>query len=133
MSKVRFAIPELRDLVRINEIYRKYHQDSFGLPSLDRSVTGGVAKLDDKIVAFGMVTTLIESILVLDLGESTRVKIEAIKVLMDRAIADSQEQGFGWMHMFVQDPHFAQILKKHYKAQVCSGEALVISLENHNG
>lgn len=121
---IRFRRTRGQDLDRVSEIYDKHHAGHFGLKP-ENIITKGVVEKDGRVVAFGMVQALSEAIMVLDLDESTRTKIESLSLLMENAIFDSASQGFDAVHVFVQDKSFAEILKRHHKFQVCAGEALV--------
>jgi len=116
------------DLPKIDEIYRKHHAEDFGLPSLQDSITHAVAHCGDEVIGFGMVARMVEAIMVLDLDLSKRDRAKMMRELMKVAIMDAKQAGFEYLHMFVSNPAFAQVLKKHYGAQACSGEALVIKL-----
>lgn len=123
-----FRRVKLSDLPIVDRIWRKFHKTGFGIPGRNHVVTQGVVESHGKVIAYGQVKAFCEAIMVLDLEEPTREKIEAVRKLMEIAIMDSTNTGYEQMHVFVQDPEFAKILKKHFGFQPCSGEALVLNL-----
>jgi hypothetical protein len=116
------------DLPLIDRIWKKHHKAGFGIPGASHIVTQGVVESGSNIIAYGQVKAFCEAILVLDLDAEQREKILAIRKLMEIAIMDSTKQGFEQLHVFVHNPEFAKILKKHFGFQPCSGEILVLNL-----
>lgn len=112
------------DAARVNEIYQKHHADHFGVDNKN-VITKGIVERDDRVVAFGMVRTIAEAIMVLDLDEPTKTKVRSLTYLLEGALFDAAASGFDSLHVFVQDKSFAEILKRHHGFQVCAGEALV--------
>jgi hypothetical protein len=125
---VIFRKLQVTHLPGIDRIWRMFHKGGFGIPNRNHLVTQGVVEKDGTVVAYGMVKQFAEAILVLDLDESTKAKVEAIRILMEVAIMDSTKQGVEQLHVFVQDPAFAEILKKHFGFVPCTGQALVLTL-----
>lgn len=121
---------EPRDLKRLLEIHEKYHKDSFEFPDLESAFAHIVLEKDGELVAFGMVRLLVESIMLLDLGLSTREKGDAVEQLLLEADFQASRHGFTQNHVFVQGP-FAEALVNHYGFRRCKGEALV--RETNNG
>jgi hypothetical protein len=116
------------DSLVIDGIYEKFHRDGFGIPSRTHLVTEGVAENESGVIAYGMVKLFCEAIMVLDLDQPDREKISAIRELMSVAIMDSTKLGAEQLHVFVQNPNFAEVLKKHFGFMPCKGEALVLNL-----
>jgi len=127
---VKFRPLKNSDLVRIDEIYRKHHQDNFGIPSLDYTLISGVAVDEkDEIIGFGMVKLWPEAIMVLDLDRSLREKSDAMHELMVVAINTVVDSPYDSLHAFVQDNGFSQLLKKHYGFKTCTGEAIYLEVK----
>lgn len=121
---IRFRRTRGEDAKVIGDIYDKHHAGNFGLTP-ENIVTKGVIEKDGRVIAFGMVRAMSEAIMVLDLDEPTKTRVEALRKLLENAIFDSASSGFDSIHVFVQDNSFAEILKRHHGFQVCAGEALV--------
>ena len=119
---------KLSDLPLIDRIWRKFHKSGFGIPGRANIVTQGVVEKDGIVLGYGQVKVFCEAIMVLDLDIPQRDKIDVIRKLMEIAIMDSTKTGYEQLHVFVQNPEFAKILKKHFGFQSCSGEALVLNL-----
>lgn len=118
------------DFQRIDEIYRDYHQDKFGLPNLDNAVTHAVVERDGKILGFGIVKLYAEAIMVLDLDESKIHRLKAMDKLMSEAYRGCDEIGLDQMHVFVQDPKLMTLLIQKYGFKIATGVALVKELSN---
>lgn len=117
------------DAGKINRIWISHHMDNFGIPRNDEHiVTQGVIEADGEAIAYGMVKLFAEAIMVLDLNASQRQKVEAMKLLMEAAVAEAKSKGLEQMHVFVKRPSLADILRKHFSFVDCSGDALVCRL-----
>lgn len=128
---MRFRATESKDLERIDEIYRAFHQDSFGIPSIKDSVGDGVVVSDsDEVIAFGMNRVLLEGILVLDWEASPRDKIQALKLLISESGISAKKVGIGEVHAFVQDPEFKRLLIKHFGYRPCIGDAIYMEVKH---
>ena len=117
------------DLTKVDELYRRFHQDSFGLPSLEYTTMAGVIESKDKLIACGMIRLIPEAIMVLDLSQSPRVRLEAINLLLlnsEFGVIGRQMDG---LHAFVQDTHFADLLKSRFGFSDVVGQALVRKVE----
>lgn len=75
----------MNDLERIDEIYRKFYADDYGLPSLDHTIGNGVIERSGEIIAFGMVRLFPEAIIVTDQDAVLRDRVGAIKLLLEEA------------------------------------------------
>lgn len=80
------------------------------------------------VKAFGMVKTLAEVVMLLDKDISVITKGRALDELIANAITVSSLHDYDQIHAFVQDEHFAKLLKKHYGFKNTKGEALVLSI-----
>lgn len=113
---------KVNDYPRIAEILE---QHDFELPD-GRAIVQAVIEEDDKIIAYGVTRVLAENVMILDKNCSDRQKYEAIKLLHERAIFGCESLGIRHLHAFVEDPHFVEILKKHYGYSDCVGKAIVL-------
>ena len=121
--------PESRDLQRIDEIWKKHHSTNFGVPNLNNTVTHAVVENEDgKVQAYGTVKLFAEAILYLDWDAPQREKIEALKELMLEAIRGTSDAQLEQLHVFVADPKFSALLKKHFGFKPATGEMLVLEV-----
>lgn len=105
---------KISDLPVIDRIWRKFHSSNFGLTNTSHTVTKGIIEKDGQVLAYGLVKLFGEAIIVLDLDKSKIDKVEALKALLEQAIIDCRKIGLEQLHVFVKDPSFAAILKKHF-------------------
>ncbi len=121
--------PNRGDLARIDEIWKKHHSESFGVPNLANTVTHAVVENEDgKVQAYGIVKLFAEAILFLDWDAPQRDKIEALKELMLEAIRGTSDAQLEQLHVFVADPKFSKLLKKHFGFKSTTGEMLVLEV-----
>jgi hypothetical protein len=121
---MRYRRATVKDEPKIRSIY-KQQEDSFDLPISASEVAGVAVDDDDTIVGFIMVRRIAETILVLDLERNKRDRISALQECFKGALFESRIAGIDQIHAFVQDPKFAELLKKHFSFQTCIGEALI--------
>lgn len=119
------------DYLRIDEIYRGYHQEKFALPNLDNTVTHAVIEKDEKIIGFGVVKLYAEAIAVLDLDESKLDRLHAMDKLFQEAFRGCDEIGLEQLHVFVQDPAMIRLLIQKYDFKIATGVALVKELASN--
>lgn len=119
---------KVTDLETIVKIHERFHKAGFTFPSQNNCINDGVVEIGDKIVAYGTVKLLAELILVLDLDETKRIKLDAFVKLLKVAIMDAREAKVEQLHCFVEDPNFASLLKKHFGFVPIPSEALVLNL-----
>lgn len=120
---------EISDTEAINEIYDKFHSGSFSIPPIEQNrISATVTNDDTKVIAFGAITLLAESVLVIDLDASIREKNFAIQQLLWTAIQGVTNLHMDGLHAFIQDPEFAKVLKKHFGFKTCKGEALYLGV-----
>jgi hypothetical protein len=118
-----------RDYQAVDDIYRKYHQDNFGIPNLNHTLRNVVYENDGgRIVGFGMLKLIPEAIMVLDLEATPREKKMALDNLIGHAILTASIHDYEHVHAFVQG-EFSDRLKKHYGFSKCEGEAIYLPTE----
>lgn len=91
-------------------------------------IDGVVADDNESVAAYGIVIPFAEAVFLPDLERSDRVKLTAMKLLLEQAILGTTGAGIRQLHCFIRDPNFAEIMKKHYNFKPCVGEALVLDL-----
>lgn len=119
-----------RDLEIINDIWRKYHSDSFGLPDINNNaithavVTNG----NDEVMGFGVVKVLAEAIMILELEESKEHRLEGLQLLMDEAIRACREAKISQLHVFVKDENLSRLLQRKYAFIPVKDQTLVLEI-----
>ena len=116
------------DLKQIDDIYRKYHEDDFFIPSLAHTITYASVKNNEKIVAFGMVKLFPEAILVMNKGASHREQVIAWRMLMNYAIPRTRAQGHRYLHATIHNQEYSNLLSKHYGFKVSDGKQITLEL-----
>lgn len=123
---IRYARPE--DETKIRRLYREHYNGEFDFPSRDNVVVQLVAENEDEILGYGLLKTLSEAFIVLNKSETGRKKIKALTELIEGAIFSADRMNIEQIHAFVEDPEFANILKKHFGFKTYVGEALVLDV-----
>lgn len=121
--RIRSVLPE--DTEAVERIFTQHHKDSFGIPK--KCFLDAIVSEEDKVIAYGAVTLLAEAVMVLDLDASLKEKDWALRQLIWQAIQGVSGKMDG-LHAFVQDPKFAELLKKHFGFRTCKGEALYLEI-----
>ena len=111
------------DLKQIEKIHSQFHEKNFTLPDVSKAYADAVVERDGQILGFGILRTITESIMILDLSLPQREKIETLSQLIKESIMMSQDDS---IHSFVENPTFEEVLKKHYGYKSCKGSALYL-------
>lgn len=93
------------------------------MPQIAEAYATAVVEQDGKILGFGMLRDITESIMILDLSLSARAKHDVLTELVKESIIRSHH---GIIHSFVENPTFDEVLKKHYGYRACKGAALCL-------
>ena len=104
---------------------RDHYHPTLGLPSRKRAIIEGVVEKEGRTVAYGVVSTFAEAVLVMDMNISTRDKLWVIRELMHGAIMGTRIRDLDELHVAAEDPKWAGILKQRFGFSHRSGEALV--------
>lgn len=120
-------IRDLRDEDN-EEVTAILKQHNFEYPKTSPIITQAVVQEGLNVIAYGAVRLIAEEVMILDRGCSNRQKSQVLQLLHKRGIEDSHAAGFDQLHAFVQDPHFIDVLKKHYGYRECKGKAIVMIL-----
>jgi hypothetical protein len=115
----------LSDVLSISLVWERYFRGLFGLPSRDNVVADAVVELDERVIAYGTIKNYYEVIMVLDHSLPIRDKVNAVKMLMQKAEYEAKLAGIEQLQLFVQDDSFKNILEKHFGFTVCGGTAMV--------
>ena len=90
--------------------------------------SGVVVDESDRVVAFGGIKPIYEVVFIVDLDRSKRDRIEAIRQLLPFGKSRSAQKGVEHWHVFVSEPEFIEVLKKHFGFKKCEGDALILEL-----
>ena len=117
------VIRELRydDIKEIDDLYKRFYQQDFYLPSLANTITHAVVEDDSGILGFGEVKIFAEAIMVLDMNAKASKRALAMRALMFKAIEDCKNSGVEQLHTSVLNGEFAGILRKHYEFENVKG------------
>lgn len=123
-------IRELRlsDLVQIDQFWQRDHKGIRGIPSRENIITDAVVE-NGRILGYGQVKVFGEALLFLNQNASQFEKAKTFKLLMDKAIDDSQKLNLETMHVGIDNDHFESILREKYKFDD-RGKVLYLGLEN---
>lgn len=124
-----FRYTKESDVDEIDRIWKTFYSNEFSLPDLSNTIIHGVVETDKGITGFGMVKLMAEGLLILDQSVSDKVKMATLKELMIAQRVGVSKTNLTQIHAFVQDPRFANILKKHYGYTDAVGKALVLEVD----
>lgn len=111
------AIKSLRD---------HFHPDVL-LPPRNGRIIEGVIEEEGKLIAYGVVATFAEAVLVMDLEQSLRKKYDIVRILMNGAIMAVRLKDIGELHVTATDPKWAGVLERLYGFKSKTG-ALVLEV-----
>lgn len=114
-------VPELRELCN------KYSHAGFDLPKKNNIFADAVIEHDGKVVAYGILKLIAEAILVLDHSLPTKIRGEALTLLIQEAVKEASKKKLLEVQA-VCEPKFANVIKKHYGFQKLVGETLILDL-----
>jgi hypothetical protein len=83
---------------------------------------------DNKIITVGGVRTIAEVTLMTDKSHPVRVRINALKEVLNASKFIAKEFNFDWLHAVTDDPTWANQMKHH--GFLARGEALEIHVED---
>jgi len=117
------------DLPKIDSFWQKYHKGIRGIPERKYLVTEAVVENDDQIVGYGHLRFFAEALLFLNRDASKFQQTKALKLLMEKAIADSRLAGLDAINVGTDDVQFEMLLRSHYKL-TDRGTVLSLGLDN---
>jgi len=119
---------EESDYPTVEEIFERCHKNKpYDIPSIKHSTDEQVAvDATGRVVAFGVITTFAEGSLVLDKDVGYKDRVLAAKKLIQKSIESATDSGMERLYLIADTPEYAEVLKKHFGAQSCAGELLVI-------
>jgi hypothetical protein len=116
------------DLKKVDELWRKHHQNQFSLPSLHPSIITCVIEDEKGMIAFGNLKVFAETIMVMDHDRSAIVRAKAFREIMPVAIMGAQKIGISEIHAVTQDSSFGDVLRKHFGFSDVLGEHLKLEV-----
>lgn len=87
----------------------------------------GVIEKDSSIVAYGVVATFAEAVMVMNLDLSLRERYDIVHTLMDGAIMGTRTKDVVELHVTVTDPKWGKVLERQYGFKPVVG-ALVLEV-----
>ena len=121
-----FRPVSVADLAKIEKIHEDHHKGGFPLPDLRTALFSGVAAdLTGDVKALVVVRNIAEAIMILDTDRPRKELVASLRSVIENALFGSFINHVDMVHVFVQDPKFSEILKKHFGFRTCKGEALV--------
>lgn len=120
---------KITDLEKIDNLYNKYYNNEFGLPSIHNSLTAVIAEEDNEFIAFGMMSLVPELIMVMDKKCSLRNKSMALKKLIEHGIIIAKNNQFNQLVASTNDINYSNLLTKHFNFKVVKDISLALNLE----
>jgi hypothetical protein len=117
------------DLEVVDRIWRKHHSDDFGVPSLNNVIDNRVIQGDGRIIGFGMVKLFAEGVIVLDKGVPLPSRAKGIIVSIEHALDSVKRAGLEQFHVFTDDPHYIEVLQRHWGFRTAPGTVLYKEIE----
>jgi len=116
---------EDNDTPKVEDINAKHGYD----PDHNHYVTSGIV-VDEcgKVVGFGGVKVIYESVIIIDPDASIADKLKTVQLLISSGIMTSELLNIKDWHAFVSEPNFIKLLKKSYGFKECEGTALYVRL-----
>lgn len=123
---MKLSSREIRDsdLERIKEIHRQHHSFPFSDPRVNVG-SSVVENENGLIIGCGYLRPIVEAIMYLDLGQSPRVKVEALTKMIHDGIFYADKFGMTELHLFAEDENFKKVLRKHFSFTEPKAPALV--------
>ena len=116
------------DLKKVDELWRKHHENQFSLPALMPSIITCVVEDEQGMIAFGNLKVFAETVMVMDHDRSPIVRAKAFREIMPVAIMGAQQVGISEIHAVTLDPSFGDVLRKHFGFSNVLGEHLKLEV-----
>lgn len=118
-SSMKLRRPTINDIPAIEDIAKE--QD---FPLVQKFDSAAVIEKFDDIIAFAVLRRNVEAVLYC--RGNTRQKVEALKMLIEKAKEDAKELGHNDIQVFAQEPKFADILLNHFNFRRMNGTSLMM-------
>lgn len=126
--KARAIQPQ--DTLQLLNIHNQFYKSEFAFPGLISNknyMIYTIADEDNKVITTGILRALLEIIELTDLSRPVEVRKDALIKSLGIAQAFAVNNEFEHIHAFVQDPKWADILKRKAGFSPINGEALIHS------
>lgn len=117
------------DLEIVNQIWLKHHKGDYGVPSMANVIDSRVIEGHRNVVGFGMVKLFAEGVIVLDKDVPLTTRAKSIIIGIDHALDMVKAAGLEQFHVFTNDPHYIEVLKKHWGFRTAPGTVLYKEVE----
>jgi hypothetical protein len=111
------------DLDQIRELHRRFQSDSFDMPDIAEAYATALVEFEGRVLGFGMLRNITESIMLMDLSLPKRIRAVVLSELIKEAVRNSRAD---FVHSFVQEKSFEEVLKKRFGYVECKGKALAL-------
>lgn len=112
------------DILAVDDIWRKHHSSDFGVPSMDNVIESCTLESNGQVIGLGMVKLFAEGIIVLDKDIPLPSRAKGIIIGIDHALDVVKRAGLEQFHVFTDDPHYIEVLKKHWGFRIAPGTVL---------
>ncbi len=112
------------DLPVVDAIWKRHHSEDFGVPSMANVIDSRTLLSDGQVIGLGMVKLFAEGIIVLDKDVPLPSRAKGIIVGIDHALDVVKRAGLEQFHVFTDDPHYIEVLKKHWGFRTAPGTVL---------
>lgn len=117
------------DLVSVDQIWNRHHRCDFGVPSLANVIDSRMIEGDSGVIGFGMVKLFAEGVIILDKDQSLTSRAKGIIIGIEHALDVVKMAGLEQFHIFTDDPHYIEVLKKHWGFRTAPGTVLYKEVE----
>lgn len=112
------------DLEKIDQIWREHHQGRYGLPTLNNVVDAQIIMSGNDVVGAGVVKLFAEGVLVLDKNFPLATRAKGVITAIEHGIDVVRREGLEQFHLFSDDPHYCEVLQKHWGFRTAPGTML---------
>jgi hypothetical protein len=106
--------PTAENMEEVKLLFERFQKDKFVMPKVNTVLDHCVAIHQGKVIAYGLLKTTPEGLIILDKSQKMRVKIEALRELLHAAQMAVVKRGLDEMVIYTDDDLYANTLKKHY-------------------
>lgn len=113
-----------QDVLVIDDIWKRHHSKDFGVPSMANVIDSKTLISDGRVVGLGVVKLFAEGVIVLDKDVPIPTRAKGIIVGIDHALDVVKRAGLEQFHVFTDDPHYIEVLQKHWGFRIAPGTVL---------
>lgn len=119
------------DTIAARNIHEEFYKSDFSMPNLidDKNLLVYVVPNDkDNPITIGIARVILELVSLTDLSAPVVDRKDALITSLMITRLTAYRNGFDQIHAFVQDPKWADIMKKKSGFSPCNGEALYLNV-----